>query len=314
MTRSGVSVLGIVVTFHPAADALLPLLRSLAQQVDALLVVDNTPGTGEDIEVVLAPLRASLSRLRLLRLGDNIGIAAAQNIGIRIALEEGFDYVLLSDQDSLPAPDMVEVLRGCSEQLKSQGARVGCICPEYFDRTTEQAYRFQVQRPGKWFYSSMPGDTAKLWFEIIISISSGTLIPREALEAVGPMREDFFIDHVDSEWCLRARALGYHNFGTTRTRLTHQLGDAPFRVWYFGWGMHSEYSPVRLYYRFRNFVLLCRLPHVPFRWAVRASWFWLGNVYAHCVFAQHGWNNICAIVLGLWDGMLGRSGPLRRPL
>jgi rhamnosyltransferase len=128
------------------------------------------------------------------------------------------------------------------------------------------------------------------------------------------MREDFFIDHVDTEWCHRARALGFRNFGTARTRLAHHLGDALFRVWYFGWQRHSEYSPVRLYYRFRNFILLCRLPHVPLRWAMRASWYWLGNAYAHCLFAERRWANLRAVARGLWDGMRGRSGPLRRPL
>lgn len=307
-------VLGIVVAYHPAREALLPLLKALAPQVDALLVVDNTPGASEGIERMLAPLRATLPGLRLQRPGENIGIAAAHNIGIRAALAEGFDYVLLSDQDSLPDAGMVAALVACCEILQKQDVRVGCICPEYFDSVTRQVFRFQVQLPGKPFYRSVAADPTQPWVEIITTISSGTLIPRAALETIGPMREDFFIDHVDTEWCLRARALGFHNFGTAQTRLTHHLGDASFRVWYFGWREHSEYSPVRLYYRFRNFVLVCRLPHVPLRWTMRASWYWLGNAFAHCLFARARGTNTRAIARGLWDGVLGRSGPLRRTL
>lgn len=306
-------VLGIVVAFHPQPEALLPLLQALAPQVEALLIVDNTPGTGEGIEGILSPLWTSLPGLRLERTGDNIGIAAAQNIGIRIALEENYDFVLLSDQDSLPDESLVATLRNCCEQLEKQGP-VGCVCPEYFDKTTGQAFPFQVQRPGRWFYGSAPGTEARPWIEIITAISSGSLIPRAAFEVVGPMREDFFIDHVDIEWCHRARALGFHNFGTAQTRLTHHLGDAPFRVWYFGWHRHSEYSPMRLYYRFRNFVLLCRLPHVPLSWAMRASRYWLADAYAHCVFARQRWASARAIALALWDGVLGRGGPLRRSI
>ena len=313
MTTSRARVFGIVVAFHPHLEALRPLLHALAPQVDVLLVVDNTPGNGEGIEGILAPLRTSLPGLRLQRPGDNIGIASAQNNGIRIALDEDYDYVLLSDQDSLPDQNLVATLRGCCELLAQQGP-VGCVCPEYFDRTTGQAFPFQVQRPDRWLYSSAPGSEAKPWIEITTTISSGSLIPRAALEAVGPMREDFFIDHVDIEWCHRARALGFRNFGTAQTRLTHQLGDAPFRVWCFGWREHSEYSPGRLYYRFRNFILLCRLPHVPLRWAVRASLHWMVNAYAHCLFARQRGANARAIAWGLWDGVLGRSGPSRRPL
>jgi len=308
----GRRVLGVVVTYHPEPGKLLPLLDALAAQVESLVLIDNTPGVGGAAEI-LEPLARAMPGLRLQSMGENIGIAAAQNVGIRIALDEGFDYVLLSDQDSLPGEHMVSALLGCCEQLQTK-VRVGCICPEYFDRTTGQSFPFQVQRLGKWFYGSAPGAEAKPWIEIITTISSGTLLPRAALQIVGPMREDFFIDHVDTEWCHRARALGFRNFGTSQARLTHELGDAPFRVWYFGWRGHSEYSPTRLYYRFRNFLLLVRLPHVPWRWTMRAGWYWLGNAYAHCLFARHSRANLRAIALGLWDGLRRRSGKLQRSL
>ena len=95
-------VLAVVVTYHPQAGALQTLLEALATQVDGLLVIDNTPGSAEHVERMLGPLRVGMPHLRLRRNGANLGIAAAQNIGIRKALEEGFDYVLFSDQDSLP--------------------------------------------------------------------------------------------------------------------------------------------------------------------------------------------------------------------
>jgi rhamnosyltransferase len=304
-------VLAVVVTFRPQADELLPLLQALSPQVEAVLVVDNTPGDDEGIESLLAPLRPMLPNLELRRTGENLGIAAAHNIGISAALAGGYDYILLSDQDSLPSAGMVGALVDCCDGLQARGVRVGCVCPEYFDGVTGQVFRFQVQCPDKFFYRSVAIDPAQPWIEIITTISSGTLIPRGALEAVGPMREDFFIDHVDTEWCHRARALGFRNFGTARARLTHHLGEASFRVWYFGWKKHSEYSPLRLYYRFRNFALLCRLPHVPLRWSIRAGWYWLGNAYAHCLFAQHRLANLRGIVSGLRDGLLGRTGPAR---
>lgn len=307
-------VLAVVVTYHPQGAGLQPLLRALAPQVDGLLVVDNTPGSPDHIEYLLAPLRAVMPHLRLQRSGTNLGIAAAQNIGIRVALDEGFEHVLLSDQDSLPDADMVAALRDCCVQLQAQGVRVACVCPEYFDETTGQVFRFQVEETGHLLYRSVASNPALPAQEIITTISSGTLVSRAALQQVGGMREDFFIDHVDTEWCHRARALGFHNYATARARLVHRLGEAPFRVWYFGWRQHSEYSPARLYYRFRNFVLLCRLPHVPLRWSLRAGWYWLGNAYAHCLFARHRPANARAIALGLWDGLRGRSGAIRRAI
>jgi rhamnosyltransferase len=128
------------------------------------------------------------------------------------------------------------------------------------------------------------------------------------------MLDEFFIDDVDIEWCHRARSRGLANFGTARARLVHNLGDAPFRAWCLGWRSMSQYSTTRLYYRFRNFVLMTRLPHVPFLWSVRASGYWLLSLYAHCLFAERRCDNAKAIFRGLRDGMLGRTGrmPERR--
>lgn len=311
MTLDPRSVLAIVVTFHPKRSLLLSLVSALKAQVESVLLVDNTPLDDQSTAAVLNDVAKLAPLVRIARLGRNFGIAVAQNVGLNMALDEGFGYVLLSDQDSIPGDNMVSVLRDSCELLQ-RDYLVGCICPQYFDNTSAQAMPFQVHVPGSIFYKST--HVASPWLEIITTISSGALIPAETIRAVGPMRDDFFIDHVDTEWCHRARALGFHNFGTTQARLTHCLGDAPFRVWYFGWRRASEYSPIRLYFRFRNFILLCRLPHVPLRWRIRATWYWLGNMYAHCFFGPHRSRNARAILLGLWDGAIGRRGPAKRKL
>ena len=153
-------VLGIVVTYNPASEELLPLLQSLESQVETLLIIDNTPSDDDRITGIVGDLESKHPDLRMLRVGHNIGIAAAQNIGLEVALEECFDYVLISDQDSLPDTDMVSVLRTACVRMNAEGVSVGCICPAYFDRVTQQAFAFQVQRPGSVFYSSVFPDEA----------------------------------------------------------------------------------------------------------------------------------------------------------
>ncbi len=103
---------------------------------------------------------------------------------------------------------------------------------------------------------------------------------------------------------------GFRLFVTVLRRLEHRLGDARFSVWDFGWHKHSEYSPTHLCYRFRNFFLAYRLPYVPLRWAIRASWYWAGNLYAYTLILRSRFVNAKAIVRGLSDGILGNSGRL----
>ena len=61
------------------------------------------------------------------------------------------------------------------------------------------------------------------------------------------MREEYFIDKVDIEWCFRARASKYQLFGTGRAHMYQRLGDGGIKVWFFGWRDVSSYSPLRVY-------------------------------------------------------------------
>jgi len=309
------TVLAVVVTYRPDEALLRALLLALLAQVDEVLIVDNTPEMDDRVESAIAAFPQLLSTLRLLRVGDNIGIGAALNIGIGVAIAEGFEYVLLSDQDSLPATDMVAQLLGVARQLQAADVRVGCVSAAYIDRNTGHSFGFQVQEPQRFFYSTRAGDAAEPWVEVITSITSGSLHPCGVFADVGLMREDWFIDYVDTEWCHRGRHLGYRMFGTSRATLGHSLGDRTFRVWYGRWRLYNGYSPQRLYYRFRNFVLLMRCAYVPWRWKVRAGWYWLGNLYAYVLFSTQRWQNLRFIARGFADGggrLAGRIDRVQR--
>jgi rhamnosyltransferase len=122
------------------------------------------------------------------------------------------------------------------------------------------------------------------------------------------MREDLFIDHVDTEWCHRARAADLHLFGVGNARLEHRLGEGSFRVWYMRWRRFNDCSPQRMYYRVRNFLFLCGQSYVPFRWKIRASWNWIGNVYAYGMCSPQRWQHLRWMTKGALDALRGRLG------
>lgn len=309
--RTG-TILAVVVAYLPDNASLRALLRSLLAQVDQVLIVDNTPADDDRVHAAIADFAELLSTLRLVRLGENLGIAAALNVGIQVAIIEGFDYALLSDQDSLPTASMVEQLLSVAQKLQSRGFHIGCVGPTYVDHITGQTFGFQVQEPGHFFYSTFASERADPWVEVVAVITSGSLIPCGVFADVGTMREDYFIDSVDTEWCHRARHHGYKLYGTSHAKMEHQLGDHTFPVWYLRWRPFSGYSPLRLYYRFRNFVLLCRSGYVPWRWKVRATWYFLGNFYAYTLFSTQRWQNLCFIARGFADGARGLAGRIDR--
>ena len=302
-------VLAVVVAYLPDIGALRALLHVLLAQTAGVFVVDNTPAGDRRVETLCAAF--AQGSLKLIRLGNNLGIAHALNVGIDAALAAEATHVLLSDQDSLPAPGMVATLLAAMDELRRAGQRVGAVGPTYIDRHTGATSPFQVEIAGKFFYGHRKPSAEHPIINALTLITSGTLIPAPVLRDVGPMREDFFIDYVDNEWNHRARVAGYSLFGVGAALMYHSMGDRALRMWYFGWRQESAYSPVRVYYRIRNFVALCRLPFIPWRWKLRNGWYWLGFVYTQTVFGQQRLAALRMATRGLWDGLRGRMGPWR---
>lgn len=310
MTEFVVSkVYAVVVAYMPDASVLQNLLAALCPQVAGVIIVDNTPEDDSRVESICRD--TAFGSVELIRLGNNQGIARALNVGIAAALEADATHVLLSDQDSLPASDMVSTLLEVAAELTVSGRRVAAVGPTYTDRYTGITFPFQVDVPGKFFYGHRRADTYQPVVEALTLITSGTLIPAAAFRVVGSMREDFFIDHVDIEWCHRARAAGYSLFGVAAAVMYHTMGEHALRVWYFGWRQESAYSPVRVYYRIRNFVALCRMPIIRPRWKLRNAWYWLGFTYSQTVFGKQRLACLKMALRGLWDGLRGRMGPWR---
>lgn len=301
-------VLAVVVAYRPDREEFKALMEALAPQVQAVLVVDNTPADEDSVAAMLDPMLPSMPHVRHARMGINVGIAAAQNLGIHMALEEGFEFILFSDQDSVPEPAMVERLLSVIRTLAGKGVRTACVCPAYTNSGSDRLNRFQVHHAGHVFHSSVDAAEAVPFMEVVTAISSGSLMPASVFRDVGLMCEGYFVDFVDTEWCLRARNQGYAIYGTALARMRHCEGGARFRVWYGRWTTFAEYSPSRLKGRFRNAVWLLRSAHVPMRWKLRSSWTWLGDAYAHLLFGRDRLRKLAAIVGGIRLGLHGAVG------
>lgn len=62
-------------------------------------------------------------------------------------------------------------------------------------------------------------------------ISSGSLIPVDALVEVGMNNSSLFIDLVDFEWCYRAKYAGYHVLMTSNVTMKHNVGLTDKKIW-----------------------------------------------------------------------------------
>jgi rhamnosyltransferase len=122
----------IIVTYFPNEILLLRLLQSIGSQVKKIYIIDNTPH-GDKIWLTSEWLSKLELNIDYHLLGENYGIAKAQNIGIDLAVKDGCDHVILFDQDSSPAREMIGKLAKVELKLINAGVKVGSVGPLFLD-------------------------------------------------------------------------------------------------------------------------------------------------------------------------------------
>lgn len=306
LTGAEAGVWAVVVTYNPDVEILRRLIGALQPQVAGIVIVDNASSSGSTAFFV-QPLA---NNVILFPMQANLGIAAAQNAGVEQAMRLGAEYVYLSDQDSVPSDSLIGEL--LAVLVSAHPSPVGAVGPSTVDSRTGHVAPFVVERahfPRRWL---VPTDAAKLppVVEVGFLISSGSLIPVNVLKKIGGMRSRYFIDHVDTEWCFRARAAGYVVLGVPSVLLEHQLGDSVTSVWFFGKRHVMYHSPLRDYYMFRNTILMLSDVPIPWGWRMYLSWRLVMFAGYFLIFAGDRFLRLRRMTQGLIHGLLGRSGKL----
>ena len=305
MSASGIAfdatrVCAVIVTYGPDPDLLPRVVDSVLQQVGHLVVFDNG-STGVDIAALLGD-RAGVSLVASPR---NVGLGSALNRAYEQAQARGFDYVLLMDQDSLLAPGMVGLLGTALIEL-ARHERIAAVGPQFRDSRSGMLAPFvRFGFPFNHKLHGGPGQRISCDF----LITSGSLVPMAALEEIGAMDEDLFIDNLDMDWCFRAKHGGYALYGICDAQMTHSIGEEllPSRAKPGGVIVHK---PFRLYFIMRNRVLLYGRAYTPGVWIAQDVPRLLLKLIGNSLFLAPRWVRLRFMLKGLWDGVCGRAGPM----
>jgi rhamnosyltransferase len=276
-------VSAVIVAYNPDRQTFAELLEKIAPQVSRVLIVDNgSPGALGEVP----------GYCEVTRLGENRGLASAQNIGIRRALSLGSDFILLLDHDSIPEDNMVAVLLSAHAELSTR-MPIAALGANYLER-----------RSGRWLIK----DDSQ-YVEAMALGSSGCLIAKDVMLKVGPMQEDLFVDYVDFEWSFRAGKMG-KMFIVRDARMTHTLGAEPV-IWR---GRMLHYGGTsRIYYQARNSAHLYARADVPLRWKYLDFKLRLISLAAAMLGMYPGrrMDILKAMLRGTWHGLIGRLGPIQ---
>jgi len=193
-----------------------------AQEWVTVYVIDNGSTDGS-----VAALRQEFGdRIRIVETGSNLLFAGGNNFGVRVALEENCEAVLLLNNDTLVEQTTLP------ELLAAANRHVGALlCPKilYVHARETLWYAGGIWRNGRVAHRGIrERDTGQYDREAITDWGTGCAlwIPREVIERIGVLDDDFKLYSEDVEYCLRAQKAGIPTVYVPRSRVWHKVSAA----------------------------------------------------------------------------------------
>ncbi len=270
------STAAVVVVYHLPTD-LAPGLRRLQQSVARLLVVDNH----EQGHPALAELTARLG-VEWVANGNEGGLAGAYNRALAWlqANAPRLAQVVFLDEDSDPS-SLAALLADGTTTTALARPDTAAVSPAYRDRAT--GLRGRYIRLARFRLDFNPREFDDLR-PVAFLINSMTIWRLPALRRIGAFHEGLAIDHVDTEYCLRARQAGLVLYVNGAFEFAHSIGARrKYRI--LGVELQAGgHSPKRRWMIARNTVWLAR------------NWFWREPAFCGLCLARLAYEAIGIIV------------------
>lgn len=288
----------IVVTYNPSIDYLSKVVKSILDNKVGLLVVDNGSFNQDVIKNIITKEDG-----HFIGLDENVGIAAAQNRGIEFALKHEYEYIWLSDQDTVYKRDFSKRMLNLFKN-SSEADDIAAIGPSFLDTNRNVLQPIVSMKP---FTQKRQPEIG--FNQVSHMIASGMVIPIKKIQLVGMKQENLFIDWVDMEWCWRAEYLFKQKlYVVGDVQIVHTLGDT--YVNFFGRKIIMR-SSFRHYFMVRNAIALAIYSRsTPF--FVSLELFLKGFVWAillPLLAPQDKLQHLKATLTGVFHGLFNRLGP-----
>ncbi|MGB9980657.1 glycosyltransferase family 2 protein [Methanobacterium sp.] len=186
----------------------------------------------------------------IIKNDKNEGFAEGNNIGMRFALENlNSDYILLLNNDTIVNKDFLDPLVNIAEN----DALVGMVGPKIYYYDTPNKIN---AAGGKiiWHLGAGvnigSGKDDKGEFDEILEMDylmgACILIRKDLIKKIGNFDKNLFLLFEDTDLCIRAKKAGYKMIYTPESSIYHKEG------------ISAKKSPIKLYYMYRNRIILIR--------------------------------------------------------
>ncbi len=249
----------------PHLQACLPTLAQTAYHPYQVVILDNGSTDGSQ-----AWVQANFPQVHWLALGQNLGFAQANNLGIRHALAASAAYVALLNNDTRVEPDWLAALLAVAQE--NPRAAICQARQRTWDGQQEIRFRFlPAWAEAEAYYTpiALPGPPQPTAF----ASGCAMLLRSAALPAIGLFDARYFMYVEDVDLTLRAWIAGYDVLDVPAAIVYHRFaGSAASTARRMHWGYRNQLTTLLKLYQpatLRRF------------WpAVYARWFCTRNRFA----------------------------------
>jgi GT2 family glycosyltransferase len=208
-----------------------------------IIVVDNhsKDGSQKAVEKAFKELEKNGFSCKQIENKENLGFAAGNNVGMRYALDNGADYLLILNNDTEVDKELINKLL----MVAKKHPKAGAIAPKiYFAKGFEFHDRYKKSELGKviWFaggdidwdnvYGTNHGvdEVDKGQFnktrEIDFATGACMFLKSKALKEVGLFDEKFFMYLEDADLSQRLKKKGWKVLYTPKTKIWHKVAQS----------------------------------------------------------------------------------------
>lgn len=225
-----------IVSYNPDISKLKENINCIINQVSRVYIYDNGSANINELSSLISTYGDAVS---LYKSYDNNGVARALNALCSFAINDGFNWIVTLDQDSVAPPDLVKIEQSCINRQD-----IAIVSPKIVYKGNEE------------FAPKDTGIQKKKWV-----ITSGSLMNLKAYSKIGGFDNQLFIDGIDFDYCVRAGRYGFIILVDNDVILHHELGNLKCRRLFGKTIFISNHRPERYYYMSRNAVYLSNNLH-----------------------------------------------------
>lgn len=293
---SAPSDLCAVITTYRPDNGFPARVQRIRNQVGCVVIVDD--GKSADNVARLHHWFPETSNVIVHHNATNVGIAVSLNKGISIAKSKGYSWMLTLDDDTIVEPDMVKNLIETWNLVADQAGKPVAIMG--MARSGGHADRIEFCPTERHLFVEKRG-----------IVTSGSLMSLDVYDAIGGFRNEFFIDSIDYDYCLRARARGFRVIEVCQVGMIHPLGKPIKRRIGCLTLETTNHTPIRRYYAYRNSTVLAQehFRHDPL-YSLAVFVYQLRTVALILLLENDRRKKVKMIFRGLLDGWRKRLGKL----